>query len=71
MPDLVRRVRVGDIDPQELWIAGSIVDSEEMADEIEELTQLGVNTFGGVMAGVSDLIRQIQIDLKLRELANA
>lgn len=71
MPDLVRRVRVGDIDPQELWIAGSIVDSEEMADEIEELTELGVKTFGGVMAGVSDLIRQIQIDLKLRELANA
>jgi CRISPR-associated protein Cst2 len=68
LPDLVRRVRAGDINPQELWIAGSIVDESE---EIEELTQRGVNTFKGVKAGVADLSQQIQTDLGIRDVVRA
>jgi len=67
VPELVRRVRVGDIDPQELWIAGPIADSEE----IEELTEMGVNIFEGVKSGVANLIRQIQTDLNIRQLVSA
>lgn len=66
-PELVRRVQVGDIDPQELWVAGAIADTPDG----ETLEELGSQVFTGVKAAVEDLKQTISVDLHLpqRELA--
>ncbi|MEP0885450.1 type I-B CRISPR-associated protein Cas7/Cst2/DevR [Trichocoleus sp. ST-U3] len=56
VPDLVRRVAAGDIDPKELWIGGAI--SETLGD-------LGANVFPGVKSTVEALKQVIAEDLQL------
>lgn len=56
VPDLVRRVGAGDIDPKELWIGGAI--SETLGD-------LGANVFPGVKSAVEALKQVIAEDLQL------
>jgi len=56
VPDLVRRVGAGDIDPKELWIGGAI--SETLGD-------LGANVFPGVKTAVEALKQVIAEDLQL------
>ena len=56
VPSLRRRVEVGDIEPQELWIGGAI--SERCLD-------WGANVFPGVKAAVSNLKEVIAQDLEL------
>ncbi|MFN6475209.1 DevR family CRISPR-associated autoregulator [Nostoc sp. DedQUE07] len=56
VPDLVRRVEAGDIDPKELWIGGAISKT---------LEDLGANVFPGVKAVVEALKQVIAEDLQL------
>lgn len=56
VPDLVRRVGAGDIDPKELWIGGAI--SETLGD-------CGANVFPGVKNAVEALKQVIAEDLQL------
>ena len=56
VPDLVRRVGAGDIDPKELWIGGAI--SETLGD-------FGANVFPGVKSAVEALKQVIAEDLQL------
>lgn len=59
MPDLIRRVQVGDIDPKELWIAGSVAVTEDG----EKLKQLGAHVDPGIKSTATQVIEQIQADL--------
>lgn len=65
--ELVRRVQVGDIDPQELWVAGAIADTPD-GDTLEDL---GANVFTGIKAAAEDFKRIVARDLQLpqQELA--
>ncbi len=56
VPDLVRRVEAGDIDPKELWIGGAISNV---------LEDLGANVFPGVKTTVETLKQVIALDLQL------
>src|SRR5919202_5556940 len=56
LPDLVRRVGAGDIDPKELWIGGAISSTVE---------DLGANVFPGVKSAVEALKQVIAEDLQL------
>jgi CRISPR-associated protein Cst2 len=60
-PDLLRRVEAEDIDPNELWIAGAILDTEIG----EKLEAKGVNVFKGIKLAVEDIKRKIQRDLEV------
>jgi len=60
-PDLLRRVEAEDIDPNELWIAGAILDTEIG----EQLEAKGANVFKGVKSAVEDIKRKIQRDLEV------
>jgi CRISPR-associated protein Cst2 len=62
--ELVRRVEAGDINPNELWIAGAIANSEEA----DNLGERGANVFLGVKAAVEDLKQEIASDLQLPTL---
>ena len=59
IPDLVRRVKSEDIDPQELWIGGAISES---------LEDLGAKVFPGVKSAVRDLKQVIANDLQLSQI---
>ncbi len=59
MPDLVRRVQVGDIDPQELWLAGAAAETEDG----EKLAELGAHVSPGIKSTVEELIAKIRNDL--------
>jgi CRISPR-associated protein Cst2 len=61
VPDLIRRIEAKDIDPQELWVAGAIIDTEAG----ETLEAKGVNAFKGVKSAVEDLKQTISRDLHL------
>jgi CRISPR-associated protein Cst2 len=61
IPDLIRRVQNGDIDPEELWIGGAIADTPEG----ETLEDLGANIFPGIKATVEDLKQRVSNDLEL------
>lgn len=61
IPDLIRRVQNGDIDPEELWIGGAIADTAEA----ETLEDLGANIFPGIKATVEDLKQRVNDDLEL------
>lgn len=56
VPDLVRRIKSGDIDPNELWIGGAISES---------LEDLGTHVFPGVKAAVEALKQVIAPHLNL------
>lgn len=56
VPDLVRQVEAGDIDPKELWIGGAIS---------RILEDLGANVFPGVKTAVETLKHTIAVDLQL------
>jgi CRISPR-associated protein Cst2 len=60
-PDLLRRIEAEDIDPNELWIAGAILDTEIG----ESLEAKGVNAFKGIKLAVEDIKRKIQRDLEV------
>ena len=59
--ELVRKVKNQDIEPQELWIAGAITESEE----VEELKKLGVNVFSGIKLAVQSIKQVIARDLQI------
>ncbi|MFN3360766.1 MAG: DevR family CRISPR-associated autoregulator [Pseudanabaenaceae cyanobacterium] len=61
VPDLLRRIEAEDIDPQELWVAGAITNT----DDGEELKARGVNLFAGIKEAVTDLKAKINEDLNL------
>lgn len=61
--ELVRRVEVGDIDPQELWVAGAIADTPHG----EVLEELGAQIFTGIKAAVEDMKQIIARDLQLAQ----
>ncbi len=65
MPDLVRRVQVGDIDPQELWLAGAAAETEDG----EKLAELGAHVSPGIKSTVDDLIAIIQDQISPKEAA--
>lgn len=65
MPDLVRRVQVGDIDPAELWVAGAAAETEDG----EKLEQLGAHVDAGVKTTVNELINLIQKQLSPEDMA--
>jgi CRISPR-associated protein Cst2 len=56
VPDLVRRIEAGDIEPNELWIGGAIS---------RDLEDLGTHVFPGVKAAVAALKQVINQDLHL------
>jgi len=59
MPDLVRRVQVGDVNPQELWIAGAAAKTEDG----KKLEELGAHVDVGIKSTVNAVIERIQSDL--------
>jgi len=59
MPDLVRRVQVGDVDPQELWIAGAAAETEDG----EKLEELGAHVDVGIKSTMNAVIERMQADL--------
>jgi CRISPR-associated protein Cst2 len=61
IPDLVRRVEVGDINPEELWIGGKIADS--LGDL--KVGDSKAHIFPGVKAVVEELKKVIIHDLQL------
>jgi len=62
--ELIRKVRNQDIEPQELWIAGAITESQE----IKELEALGVNIFPGIKLAVQSMKQVIARDLQLPQM---
>lgn len=63
-PELLRRVKAGDIDPKELWIAGAIANTPDG----EELEELGVNVLAGIKTAVNVLKQRIARDLELPQM---
>jgi CRISPR-associated protein Cst2 len=59
--ELVRRVKAGDIAPQELWVAGAIVHTTDG----ETLKELGANVTGGIKTTVEQLKKRVSQDLGL------
>ena len=51
VPDLVRRIEAGDIDPKKLWVVGAIATTEDG----EKLKDLGVNISKGVKSAVESV----------------
>ncbi|KAF3886465.1 MULTISPECIES: type I-B CRISPR-associated protein Cas7/Cst2/DevR [Nostocales] len=62
--ELIRKVKNQDIEPEELWIAGAVTESEE----IKELEELGVHIFPGIKLAVQSMKQVIARDLKLPQL---
>ena len=62
--ELIRKVKNQDIEPQELWIAGAITESQE----VKELKELGVNIFPGIKLAVQSMRQVIARDLQLPQL---
>ncbi|BDA68643.1 CRISPR-associated negative autoregulator [Calothrix sp. PCC 7716] len=61
---LIRKVKNQDIDPQELWIAGAVTESEE----VKKLKDSGVHIFSGIKSSVQGIKQVIARDLKLPQL---
>lgn len=62
--ELITKVRNQDIEPQELWIAGAITESQK----IKELEALGVNIFPGIKLAVQSMKQVIARDLQLPQM---
>jgi len=62
--ELIRKVKNQDIEPEELWIAGTVSQLEE----VKELEQLGVKIFPGVKLAVQSMKQVIARDLQLPQL---
>lgn len=62
--ELIRKVKNQDIDPQELWIAGAVTESEE----VKKLKDSGVHVFSGIKSSVQNIKQVIARDLKLPQL---
>ena len=58
---LIRKVKNQDIEPEELWIAGAITQS----DEVQELGDNGVHIFPGIKLALQSIKEQISTDLQL------
>ncbi len=58
-PDLIRRIEIADINPQELWVAGAIADTPHG----EKLDELGAKVFRGIKAATEAIKTLIQQDL--------
>ncbi|MBD1842448.1 type I-B CRISPR-associated protein Cas7/Cst2/DevR [Cyanobacteria bacterium FACHB-63] len=56
---LIEKVKFGDIDPKELWVAGAIAQSPTG----DELRNLGATVEGGIKAAVEALKQKIAMDL--------
>ena len=63
IPDLLRQIKSGDLDPQEFWIGGKIVET------LPE--NLDINRFPGIKATVNNLKQRIVSDLQFCLLNNA
>jgi CRISPR-associated protein Cst2 len=64
VPELLERIKDGDIDPKELWVAGKIAKTPD-GDKLEEY---GVNVLGGIKRLVDILKQKIASDLQLPTL---
>jgi CRISPR-associated protein Cst2 len=64
IPELIRRVEAGDIEPKELWVAGAIANTPDG----EHLEELGVNVLSGIKATVEILKQRIARDLQLPQM---
>lgn len=64
VPELLERIKDGDIDPKELWVAGQIAKTPD-GDKLEEY---GVNVLGGIKRLVDILKQKIASDLQLPTL---
>lgn len=62
--ELIRKVKNQDIDPQELWIAGAVTESEE----VKKLKDSGVHIYSGIKSSVQSIKQVIARDLKLPQL---
>ena len=62
--ELIRKVKNQDIEPEELWIAGAVTESEE----VKELKDSGVRIFPGIKLAVQSMKQTIARDLKLPQL---
>lgn len=62
--ELITKVRHKDIEPQELWIAGAITESQK----IKKLEALGVNIFPGIKLAVQSMKQVIARDLQLPQM---
>lgn len=58
--DLIRRVQVGDIAPQELWVGGAIADTPDG----EHLREMGVAVEGGIKSVASQLKQRVLAELE-------
>jgi CRISPR-associated protein Cst2 len=58
---LIEKVKFGDIDPKELWIAGAIAQSPTG----DELRNLGATVEGGIKIAAADLKQKIAGDLEI------
>ncbi|MGK7893716.1 MAG: type I-B CRISPR-associated protein Cas7/Cst2/DevR, partial [Xenococcus sp. (in: cyanobacteria)] len=58
VPELLRQIKIGDLDPKEFWIGGKIVEELQDSDYQE------VNKFEGVKATVNALKQTIADDLQ-------
>ncbi|BAZ16467.1 CRISPR-associated negative autoregulator [Calothrix sp. NIES-4071] len=63
-PELIRRVEAKDLEAKELWVGGTIANSEHG----EKLKQLGANVTPGIKAAVQNLKQKIAQDLQLPQL---
>lgn len=59
VPELLRQIRIGDLDPQEFWIGGRITETFEGSEYSQ------VNQFPGIIATVNALKQRIASDLNL------
>ncbi len=59
VPELLRQIRIGDLDPQEFWIGGRITETLEGSEYSR------VNQFPGILATVDALKQRIASDLNL------
>lgn len=64
IPQLIRKVKNQDIQPQELWIAGDVIES----DEVQQLQELGVQIFPGIKLAVESIKQRIYTDLQIPQL---
>lgn len=62
--ELIRKVKNQDIEPEELWIAGAVTESEE----VKELKDSGVRIFPGIKSAVQNIKQAIARDLQLPQL---
>jgi CRISPR-associated protein Cst2 len=60
-PEILQRIKAGDVDPNELVVGGSIA----LGQDGKTLKELGAAVFEGVKAAATEITGRIRRDLKL------